>query len=44
MITYLESDKLLPHEHIDLNQVKNVLDSLETEKILKNAVVIDKKS
>jgi hypothetical protein len=43
-IKYIKPEKLVPHEHIDNNQVMNVLHSLETEKILKNAVVIDKNS
>lgn len=43
-IKYIKPEKLVPHEHIDNNQVMNVLRSLETEKILKNAVVIDKNS
>lgn len=42
LIKYIESEKLLPHELTDSDQVKNVLQSLETEKILKNAVVVDR--
>jgi ParB-like chromosome segregation protein Spo0J len=42
LIKYIESEKLLPHELTDSNQVKNVLQSLSTEKILKNAVVVDR--
>ena len=44
MIKYIKFEDLVPHEQTDQEQVMNVLHSLKTQKILKNAVVIDTNS